>query len=222
MAKLGIPNVDPVLVDFDAMIPGLLASRWDISAFPFYITAKRCEQIAFTNPTAQYLEGGLVRAGNPKDLHGYPDLAKPGVKIAVQTGNAEIDWAKSAGVKDSQIQLFQEEALGVEAVRQGRADIFLNGTFSLVQDVKNYGSKGVEVAKPFKGPIVDGKEVIAYGGWALRAGDNTLRNAFNDELRKMLDSGELLKLQSPYGYDQESLPPAGVTAASLCPSASWK
>ncbi|WP_238009885.1 ectoine/hydroxyectoine ABC transporter substrate-binding protein EhuB [Dactylosporangium sp. AC04546] len=222
LAKLGVSNVDPVLVDFDAMIPGLIANRWDMSAFPFYVTPKRCEQVAFTNPMAQYLEGALVHTGNPKGIHSFTDLAKPDVKVAIQTGNAEIDWAKAAGVKESQIQLFQEEALAVEAVRQGRADAYLNGTFALVQDLKNYGASGLEIAKPFKGPIVDGKEVIAYGGWALRSQDTTLRDGFNAELAKMLDSGELLKLQSPYGYDQDSLPPKDVTAKTLCPNASWK
>lgn len=221
LATLGIPELDPVFVEFDAVIPGLLAKRWDMSAFPFYITPPRCDQVAFTNPTARYVEGALVQAGNPKNLHSYPDLANPDVKVAIQTGNAEIDWAVGAGVAEDGIQLFPEEALAVEAVRQGRADVYLNATFAIIQALKNYGDDNLELAAPFEGPIIDGAEVIAYGGWALRSDDTSLREAFNAELAAMLASGQLLELQAPFGYDDESLPTDDVTAADLCPAATW-
>ena len=221
MKSLGVDSLNPVLVDFSALIPGLTAKRWDMSAFPFYITPTRCSQVAFTDPTARYIEGALVQTGNPKKIHSYPDLAKPDVKVAIQSGNAEIDWAKSAGVQQSQIQLFEEESLAVEAVRQKRADVYLNARFSLVQDLKNYGANGLEIADPFTGPIVDGKEVVAYGGWALRSDDTTLRTAFNEQLAALLKSGELLRLQQPFGYAEVDMPKPGTTAASLCPSASW-
>ncbi|SRR5579875_2627411 len=224
LKKLGIKNLDPVLIEFDAIIPGLLDRRWDMSAFPFYITPKRCAQVAFTNPMAQYREGALVKAGNPKNLHSYTDLAKdPAVKVGIGTGNAEIDWAKQAGVKQEQIVLFPEEALGVEALKEGRIDAFLNGDLSLVLDVKEYGGAGqLELAKPFTGPMEHGKEIIAYGGWAMRHDDVSLLNAFNQQLEMMVKSGELQKLQGPFGYTPDMLPPPGVTAKDLCPAAPWK
>ncbi|HLJ60123.1 MAG TPA: ectoine/hydroxyectoine ABC transporter substrate-binding protein EhuB [bacterium] len=223
LKKLGIRNLDPVLIEFDAIIPGLLDRRWDMSAFPFYITPVRCAQVAFTNPMAQYREGALVKAGNPHNLHSYTDLAKdPQVKVGIGTGNAEIDWAKQSGVKQDQIVLFPEEALGIEALKEGRIDAFLNGDLSLAIDIKDYGGAGkLELAKPFTGPIAKGKEIIAYGGWAMRHQDVTLLNAFNTQLAVMRKSGELQSLQGPFGYPPDSQPPIGLTAKDLCPGAAW-
>ena len=223
LKKLGIKNLDPVLIEFDAIIPGLLDKRWDMSAFPFYITPKRCAQVAFTNPMAQYKEGALVKVGNPMNIHSYTDMGKNSkIRVGIGTGNAEIDWAKEAGVKQEQIVLFPEEALGVEALKEGRIDAFLNGNLSLVIDIKEYGGAStLELAKPFTGPIVNGKEIIAYGGWAMRHEDVSLLNGFNEQLEMMVKGGELQALQGPFGYTPDLLPPPGVTARDLCPNAPW-
>lgn len=221
MGNLGVKNVDGVLADFDAIIPGLTANRWDVSAFPFYVTSVRCEKVAFTNPTAKYLEGAMVQTGNPLGIKSYKDLASPKVRIAIGSGNAEIQWAKDNGATDAQISLFTDESLALEALRNGQVDVYLNAHFSMVQALKNNDPAGLEIAAPFTGPIVDGKEVVAYGAWALRVDDTELRNAFNVELKKLSKSGELLKLQEPFGYDASSIPDPSVTSASLCPNATW-
>lgn len=222
LKKLGIPKIEAILVDFNAMIPGLLAKRWDMSAFPFYITPERCAQVAFTNPMAQYREGALVKKGNPLKIHSYSDLAANSkIRVAIVAGDAETDWAKQAGVKSSQISLFPKEALAVEAVRIGRADAYLNAEFAIVQDMRNYGAGQLALAKPFKGPIVNGKEVIAYGGWAMRHEDVALLNAFNVQLSRMIKSGQLIKLEAPFGYKRDTLPPKGLTAKDLCPDSKW-
>lgn len=221
MANLGVDNVDGVLTDFDAIIPGLTADRWDISAWPFYVTPVRCENVAFTNPTAQYLEGAMVQAGNPLGIESYEDLARPEVRIAIGSGNAEIEWAKDNGATDAQISLFTDEALALEALRNGQVDVYLNAQFGMVQALRNYDPTGLEIADPFTGPIIDGAEVVAYGAWAVRIDDTELREAFNAELKKLNESGELLKLQEPFGYDADSIPDPSVTSASLCPDATW-
>lgn len=221
MDKLGIDSVEPVLTEFDAIIPGLNADRWDISAFPFYITPERCAEVAFTNPTARYTEGALVAKGNPLGIASYEDLADPKIRIGIQSGNAEIDWAKDNGATDAQIKLFPDISLAIEALANGQVDVYLNATFGLADAVKEFGNGRVEIAEPFVGPIEDGKEVVAYGAWALPSKDKALRDAFNKELAGLLASGELLKMQAPFGYTEELMPEADVTSASLCPDAAW-
>ena len=221
MENLGVANVDGVLTDFDAIIPGLQADRWDISAFPFYVTPVRCENVAFTNPTAQYLEGAMVQTGNPLNITSYEDFSRPEIRIAIGSGNAEIERARDNGATDAQISLFTDEALALEALRNGQVDVYLNAQFSMAQALRNYDPTGLEIASPFTGPIIDGEEVVAYGAWAVRSDDTELREAFNAELKKLNESGELLKLQEPFGYDAESIPDPSVTSASLCPDATW-
>jgi len=221
---LGISAIRPILTTFDAVIPGLVARRWDMSAFPFYLTPARCQQVAFTNPTAQYTEGAIVQKGNPKSIHSYKDLARSGITVAIQSGSVEGQWAEQAGLPASSLQQYPTEELAIVAIREGRADVYLNGLFSLNLDVKNYGSGGLEIAQPFAGPIVNGKPAISYGGWALRASDTGLRVAFNAQLKRLNKSGELLRLQAPYGYTKALIPPPNITATSpgLCPAAPWR
>lgn len=221
MAELGIDAVDPVLTEFDAIIPGLQANRWDMSAFPFFITPERCEQVAFTNPTARYTQGAIVAAGNPLNITSYEDLANPAVRIGLQAGAAEIEWAKDNGATDAQIKQFPEQNLAIEALRNGQVDIYLNATFGLDVALEEFGGEGMEIAEPFTGPIVDGEEVVAYGAWAIRSEDTELRDAFNEKLAEMLASGKLLELQSPFGYTAELMPEPDVTAAQICPDATW-
>ncbi len=211
--------METIFVTFDVIIPGLQTHRWDMSGFHFFITPERCQQVAFTNPLARYTQGALVAEGNPKNIHSYEDIANDAsIRIAAQAGAAEIEWAKQSGVDESRIQSFPEERLAIEAVRQGRADVYLQATFSLNQVKENYDVTGVEVAQPFTGPIINGKEEIAYSGYALRKEDTDFRDALNGEIAKMLDSGDLLSVQAPYGYTQDLMPEPDVTADSLCSS----
>lgn len=221
MGELGIDTVDPILTEFDAIIPGLNANRWDMSAFPFFITPERCEQVAFTNPTARYTQGAIVAEGNPLNILSYEDLARPEIRIGVQSGNAEIDWAKDNGATDAQIKQFPDIALAIEALRNGQVDIYLNATFGLDTALEEFGGDGLEIADPFTGPLENGEEIVAYGAWAIRSGDTELRDAFNEVLAGLLASGELLELQAPFGYTPELMPEPDVTAASICPDADW-
>ena len=101
---------------------------------------------------------------------------------------------------------------------------FLRGTSALVQLFWAFyvlPAFGV-TAPPFAvGVIVLGLNASAYGAWAVRIDDTELREAFNAELKKLNESGELLKLQEPFGYDADSIPDPSVTSASLCPDATW-
>jgi polar amino acid transport system substrate-binding protein len=219
--RIGIPNVQPTVCEFSAIIPGLLAKHWDLSAIPFFITPERCAQVAFTDPEGQFTEGALVRSGNPLNIHSYKDMAaNPKIRVSVQQGDAEATWAKQIGIADHQMTTFPQEALAVQALKEGRVDAYLNSTYALRQDIINYTGKGIEVATPFTGPVINGVETIAYDGWATRVEDSSLRLALNDELHKMTTSGEWLSIMTPYGYDKTMLPGV-VTAVSLCPANTW-
>ncbi len=219
LGNLGIPKVHFTVVDFAGIIPGLQNHQWDLSGIAFYITPQRCAQVAFTNPVNQYVEGALVRTGNQLNLHSYADMAKAGAKVGIQEGDSEVDWAKAAGIKN--IVLFPQEPLGIQALKEGRIDAYLNNTFSLRADLANYGSQGIELATPFSGPFVNGQPVTAYAGFAVRAQDVNLLNALNQQIAALNTGGQLLKLQEPFGWSADGIPPLSVTAKSLCPDASW-
>src|SRR5437762_12766307 len=51
LKKMGIPEVDGVLTEFGSLIPGVKAHRFDVIAAGMFINPKRCQEIAFSEPS---------------------------------------------------------------------------------------------------------------------------------------------------------------------------
>src|SRR5581483_8853854 len=111
LAKIGIPQVDGVLTEFGSLIPGLLAHRFDIIAAGMFITPKRCQQIAFSEPSYGIGEAMLVKSGNPKSIKDYSSIAQnKDLKLAVMAGAVEVGYAKDAGVPESQLVILPDQS----------------------------------------------------------------------------------------------------------------
>ena len=52
LKRMGIGETVGVLTEFQSLIPGLLADRFDVTA-GMYVRPNRCAQILFTNPLRQ-------------------------------------------------------------------------------------------------------------------------------------------------------------------------
>src|SRR6516162_1658567 len=72
---LGIEKVSWQIVQFDAMIPGLISKRWDVAADNIHENPKRLAVIDFTGPAYWYGSALAVRKGNPKNIHTMNDLS---------------------------------------------------------------------------------------------------------------------------------------------------
>lgn len=202
--RLGIPRVDGVLTEFGALIPGLQAGRFDVIAAGMYITPPRAAQVAFTDPTYVVGEGFLVRTGNPHALHSYADVvAKPAVRLGVVAGTVEHGYARALGVPDDRIVVFPDNPSGVAGVAAGRADA-LALTSLTVRDLLARGAdRELERADPFADPVVDGRTVRGHGAFAMRRGDEALRDAFDRELRGFLGTPAHAALVARFGFGPE-------------------
>lgn len=89
----GLPPIEWVQTDFDKLIPGLLAHRFDVVAAGLFITPERGRQVLFSDPSLCVRPGWLVRLDNPLGLQGsYEDLlGQPGFRIAVLQGSVEAE-----------------------------------------------------------------------------------------------------------------------------------
>src|SRR5699024_6267233 len=61
-AELGIDEVDGHLADYDQLVPGLNANKFDAITSGMAITPERCESAAFAEPDMKYGEGGAFTA----------------------------------------------------------------------------------------------------------------------------------------------------------------
>jgi polar amino acid transport system substrate-binding protein len=215
LKKLGINEMNGVLTEFGSLIPGLKAKRFDMITAGMYVKPERCQEVSFANPEYSIGEGLAVTKGNPLNLNSYEDIKNnANAKIAVMGGAIEVDYLKNVGVQESQIVIVPDQPAAIAALQSGRVDATTMTGPSLQAMLEGAG-QGIERVMDFTQPVIDGKETRGYGASAFRKDDNTLREAFNTELQKMKESGELLEIISPFGFTAQELP-GDMTADQLC------
>lgn len=216
LKDLGIDNVEAVLTEFGSLIPGLQAGRFDIIAAGMYILPKRCEQIAFSNPTYSIGQSFVVAQGNPLKLGSYTDVANNDkARLGVVSGAVERSYAEKLGVPEGRIVMFPTAAGALAGVEAGRIDAYAATSLTVSDLMAKSTSDKVQRAAPFSDPVIDGKPVRGYGAFGFRKDDTELLEAFNAKLAQFIGSPEHLELVKPFGFTQAELP-GDATAARLC------
>lgn len=211
MKQLGVNEVDGVLTEWGALIPGLKAGRFDAIVASMYITPKRCEQILFANPTYGIGEAFVVKKGNPDSLNTYGDAVSKNLKIAFVAGTAEIEHGRLAGMKRAQEVTVPNFAAAVATVKAGRASA---AAFTSLTAKELAGKdNAIERATPFTFEH-NGKKYKGEGSFGFRLADTSLRDAVNVELAKFLGTPEHLKMVTTFGFDASNMPEK--TAAQHC------
>jgi len=217
---LGIKTVKAVQTEFDGLIPGLLAHHYDVVSAGMFINSERCQQAIFSDPMYTAPEAFMVKSGNPKGLTDFDSVAKSGAILGVFNAAVELQYAKSAGVPSGNIKTMPSQQAAITQLMQGRIDAIALTSISLAWALQHESAdiqSALEVTPGFF-PVVDGKKQIGAGGAVFRPSDGSLRDAFNQQLDKMRDSGQLLTLIKPFGFDASTIPPKSLTTASLCAS----
>lgn len=210
-SRMGVDKVDGVLTEWASLLPGLNAGRWDLVAAGMFITPERCEEAAFSEPSYRIGQSFLVEEGNPHDLHSYGDVKdNSDITLGILSGAVEKDYAEDAGIPDSQIRQFPDQASMLSAVKAGRADAVALTSVS-IERMAQRGGEGVERAEPFETP----EGAVGYGGFAFRKGDDKLLARFNEHLDDFIGSEEHLELVKPFGFTETNLP-GDTTAEELC------
>ncbi len=213
---LGIAEVEGVLTEFGSLIPGLQAQRFDVITAGMYIKPERCAQVLFADPEYKIGSGLLIKAGNPLNLHSYEDIAANSqVKVGTGAGYFENDYLLAVGVPKDRIVLFPDDASGVAGVQAGQIDAYTATSMAILTSLTNAKDPSLEMAAPFTDPVVNGKPVTGYSGTAFRKEDADLRDAFNAELKKLKDSGQLLEILKKNGFGEANMP-GDVTMEQAC------
>lgn len=211
--NLGIDDIKIEEVDWNSLIPGLNAGRWDVVSAGMSILPDRCEEAAFSDPEIMYTTTLVVPKGNPKDLSDLDSIVAAGdVTLAVQSGAIEEGYAADLGIANT-VQVDSAQA-GIEIVQSGRADAFALTAVSMNWMTEDLDD--VETTDAFVQEI-DGVEQIGAGATVFRKDDDDLLEAYNEELAKITaDEGTYLDLVEPFGFTAENLPPSDLTTEQLC------
>jgi polar amino acid transport system substrate-binding protein len=212
---LAIDNVQANVVPFDQLIPALNARQFDVVAAGMNITKSRCGAAAFSIPDYSALTALLVPKGNPQGILKLEDIAAKKVQVAVLSAAVEKGYLTGAGVPESQIQTLDSQDNMLRSVTDGRVYCAALTDTSLKWLAQKNPTAAVEVTPGFV-PTSNGQPVISAGGFVFRKADTTLVDAFNTELKKLHDSGEWVKIVTPFGFSQSNLPKPDLTTAKLC------
>ncbi|NML51592.1 ectoine/hydroxyectoine ABC transporter substrate-binding protein EhuB [Streptomyces sp. R302] len=213
---LGIPELKPTLTEFGALIPGLLAGRFDVVSAGMAITPERCAKVAFSEPEFVSPTALMVRKGNPKGLSDLASCAAKNARVGVLTAAVEASYAKAAGVPEGSVRTLGKQQDGLDALLAGRIDAFALTGISLRWLARTNEGKAVEVLEPFV-PKIDDVEQYSPGGAVFRPGATTLRDAFDTELTKIAgDPARYVRLIGKYGFTEREVPPSTLRTADLC------
>lgn len=225
LTEMGITDIEYIAMDFGALIPSLVAGRIDLSAAGMYIRPERCEQVLFAEPTFGQGAAYVVKAGNPKGLHNFKDIAATdGAVLAVLAGGTEEDLAKRDGVPDEKLLKVSDKAAGISAVMSGRADGFALSAFAIADIVRTAGDLiGVESSgsiTEIAGETYKGHGAISFpkGTGDALAANTAFRDAFNEIQTAYIDSGAYGEMAAAWGFtpadgpalDMETLCGAGL------------
>lgn len=208
-------NVEAELVpDWDSLIPGLQAERYDAVSAGMSITPERCEQASFAEPEIMYTTALLVEEGNPYGVENLNDVAE-----AMESGENITLATLSSGIEASYVDELGIDAEGVgspddgmDMVTGGRADVFALTAISL--NAMAGDTEGVEVTEGFVHDM-DGTLQYGAGSTVFPQGSDMLEE-YNEHLAELKESGELLEIISEYGFTEAEIPPAEMTAEALC------
>lgn len=198
LSRMGITELDSVVVDFGALINGLNARRYDMVAAGMFINEERASQALFTDPDYCATTALAVAAGNPKRLTNFESVAaSPDATIGVVTGAVEVGYAEAAGIPNERTRRFDTTPDVFDALTAGRVDAVALTSITVREQVANL--QGFEATEGFI-PVVNGEEQLGCGGFVFRFEDKEFRDAFNEELLAMKEAGEILPLIDRFGF----------------------
>ncbi|MFC4025391.1 ectoine/hydroxyectoine ABC transporter substrate-binding protein EhuB [Oceanobacillus longus] len=216
-AELGIEEMDSQLSDWGQLIPGVQAGQFDVITAGMAINPDRCENAAFSEPTMQYGEGLIVEAGNPLGLESYEDIANnPDVTVVVMEGATEVEFLKSEGVSEDQIQTAPDIPATFSAVQSGRADATTGTEMTVKMALESANTDELEFVESFEQPDIEG--VPSFGAAAFSLENTELRDAYNEKLAELKEDGTISELLEANGFNGESnfVPVDAVTTEQIC------
>lgn len=198
-------ELDIVVSNFDSIIPGLAADRFDMTVSSMTPTEERMEQLDFVD----YVDMGsalVVAEGNPSDI----DVdALCGAKVAVLTGSyqltvkiPDLDQAcADAGGEPLEIQQFQDTRQAISSLDSGRSDVvYADGPILSYAALQN---PQIEVA---------GELDVAPVGMGMPK-DNGMVEAVSAAMDAIIESPEYLEVLSEYGLEAMVIEDARVNFA---------
>ena len=169
---------------WDGIIAGLDAEKYDAIANQVSITEERQQKYLFSDPYT-YAYGAVVVNGDNTDINSFEDLDGKDVALTVTSNWAEV--AESYGGTIVSTSGFSES---IQLVIQGRADATVNDNVTFLDFKANQPDANVK--------IVATSEEATESAILIRQDDSDLQAAINEALKELREDGTLSSISEKY------------------------
>lgn len=178
--------------DWDGIIPGLMAKKYDAIVSSMAITPEREQKVAFSDK----YEGGYSMLFGSKSLSDSSPAALKDKVIAVQKGSIQENFAKgyyeSTGIR---VQRYPDTQTALMDLNSGRVDAVVLEV-GIIYDTQKDSS--LSAFHAFGEKFNDPKYFGAGSGVAVRKNDPALVGQFNQALKTILANGTYKQINDKY------------------------
>lgn len=194
---------ETVSQEWDGMIPGLLAKKYDAIVASMSITEEREEKVNFTTKYYGTKANFVARKGSGLEI--TDDIAKnkevlKGLRIGVQNETVSETYVKDNYGDVAEIRLYGKQDEANLDLVNGRLDLIFADTFAI-----DYGFLRLKQGADFElvGPGYSDEKWFGRGiGIAIRKEDEDLLKLFNEAIKTIRDNGVYEEIQNKYfDYD---------------------
>ncbi|MDN3359395.1 ABC transporter substrate-binding protein [Actinomadura sp. DC4] len=199
-ADLGVKLVIKNL-DFNGLIPGLQAKKFDLVSVGLTATEERKQVIDFTRAYVPYTSVLAVKQ-NDSSPATIPTYDVKGKTITALQGSTGEQLAKKS-FPSAKLQTYSDQNAALLQVATGRANGSVLEDYILAQYQKSNPNQLKKAALP---KPLD----LSYGSWAVQKGNKTLTDKLNTFLCKAQTDGSLATLyKKDFGVTDAPAMPAG-------------
>lgn len=179
-AEMGA-NCEIVTQDWDGIIPGLVANKYDAIIASMSITEERKQTVDFTGRYYSNYLRVIAKKGSDAELDGKT--------VGAQRATIAAQWAEDELGRRSDVRLYDTQTAAYSDLKAGRLD-------ALVTDVyPGYDWLQGEPDYEFVGERIDIDDLI---GVAVRKSDPKLKAALDDAIKAIRANGVYAKINAKY------------------------
>ncbi len=182
-----------VAQDWDGIIPGLLAKKYDVIIASMFITEERKQKVAFTKPYYKAAMTYVMKKGGDVSVLEKSDLG--GKAVGVQAGTTQATFAEAMHPQADLKQYPSQDEVNLD-LAGGRLDMQIGDLVPMLEWTQK--TKDGECCELVGKPITDPKFVGEGVGMAVRQEDNALREKLNAALDAIVANNVYKKINDKY------------------------
>lgn len=179
---------DIVAQDWDGIIPGLRARRYDAIIASMSITEERQRVVTFTDP---YYSNVLAFIGSKGTEMKTDTASLRGKTLGAQRATIAGQYLQDNLGRNVTVRLYDTQDNAYLDLAAGRLDGMVSDKFPAYDWLQTEAGSRFE----FKGEDIDINDKI---GIAVRQNDNALRERFNKALKEIVDNGVYAEINARY------------------------